>query len=393
MFGQKIRMFITLLMVVPIPMLYADSLHAKGPQVKEPKLSAIKAEIKVPKVEHVIPIVVNPSAAANKDIAKAIGPVLAEGTKAAGVNPHATKQTLPTVADPMPTVIAVGKQTVVQMGQANVEQLKSDLMLAEGVIKGDLQQVGTAIRDLAGAQTDQGLNPAVIYLADVVVGLTPLPKTPDLLEVPEVTLFEPENKKFQTKGLLDPKIVYYVNGMLTPKDVGASEAKALADYLGRPVGLIHNINTSQADESVQAIYDRAWPIALAGGMGMMPKVVQANKTTRQVTHLLTYANSNISIVSHSQGGLIVRNALITANRLRGDSWLEKGMRWVATGAPLRHEEVFAKVNRYTPVAHQNDSVAHGLGIRLMRKEDEQNALNGHDLREAYLKRIPREALW
>ena len=382
-------------LLFPMVTLHGGTAHAiKSEPPKPAPKPPINIEIKVPKPKETIPIVVNPSAIVNKEIAKAVEPVLVEA-KSIGTDHASAKDVLKTSTAPMPTVIAVGKHTVVQLGQANWDLIKADLMLANGVIKGDLQEVGTAIRDLAGAQLDQAVNPAVVYLADVAVGLPALAKTPDLLEVPEVTLFEPKGKRAESKGLLDPKIVYYINGILTPTDVANLEAQALADHLGRPVGLIPNGTNNGVEDSVQAIYDRTWPIALAGRTGITPmgKAVQLNKTTKQVTHLLTYAKDNLSIVSHSQGGLIVRNALLTANRLRGDRWLERGIKWVASGVPLRNEEVFVKVNQYTPIANQNDFVAQGLGIRLVRNEDKQNALSGHDFREAYLKKISKQAVW
>ncbi|MEK7764452.1 MAG: hypothetical protein AAB433_23005 [Nitrospirota bacterium] len=359
---------------------------SKCPKIRRPS---------IPKVKDVIPIIINPAAPIHKEAAKILEPVVSDISKGLGADPEKAKELLNVVADPVPTAIHIGKETIIHLGNTTASTLKADLLFAEGVLKGDLKKIGTAMVDLSGAYVAGALNPGVMYLLDMTVGLLPLDKSGDLMEEPQIQLVEPDSKSSPSKGLEDPMLIYYVNGMLTPLEVAIDEAKALANHLRRPVGLIHNNTTNEGEDAFQAIYDRAWPIAMAGRLGLPSgKAIQINRTTRQLTHLLVHTpRKHISIVTHSQGCLIMRNALLTASRLRGHNWIERGTRWVATGVPLRNEEIFVKINRFTPLANKNDAVGQAIGLRLLPKEDIQSNLSGHDFRTGYVPSIRAEYLW
>ncbi len=77
-------------------------------------------------------------------------------------------------------------------------------------------------------------------------------------------------------------MVYYVNGMDTSKERAEAEARALSKQIGCPVWLIYNDTHGWGSDLVEAAYDRAWPF-LPQPPGF---ALQANKTTRQVAHLL-----------------------------------------------------------------------------------------------------------
>jgi hypothetical protein len=199
--------------------------------------------------------------------------------------------------------------------------------------------------------------------------------------------------------------IYYVNGILTDLSKAFSEANVLSCQTSRPVGLIYNrshaegpiivpghTGTPQAiDDLNEAIYDRLWPYTLGSGAdlgeaadiastinSLLSEVLkipvtgtskgvpftQLNPTTRQVTHLVYHATQPLTLVSHSQGNLIVRNAILTAGFLGREEWLrrDENMTWVGTGVPLTDHE-------FWPIApddlrtHDNDCVASIVGMR------------------------------
>jgi hypothetical protein len=325
-----------------------------------------------------------------QEAAKKTEPLAAKAAEAAGLPPEKAKEVLRVGADPLPSIIELGEKTTAHYGKTTIEAIKAKTVFVEAIAQGDLRKMGEAFVQIAGVEVDKALSPGVIYVVDLATASIPLPFQSGLMEEPEILIVEPDNTKTKSPG-----IVYYVNGMLTPKDSALAEAKALANRLVRTVGLIHNTSHNKQEDSMQSIYDRAWPIALRS-TALIPngRLSQTNKTTRQVTHLLRHSASNVSIVSHSQGCLIVRNALVTASRIRGYGDREKRVRWVATGTPLRNEEIHARVNRYTPLANRNDFVAQGLGLRLVtQEEDQKNRSSGHDFVHGYVDQIKPEFLW
>ena len=185
--------------------------------------------------------------------------------------------------------------------------------------------------------------------------------------------------------------VYYVNGILNTLSDAKESAQDLADALKRPVKLIYNpsfINTDPSSSSIgverfstgtpgvgndlgECIYDRTWPAIVASFGGMfLPDTIgslfekpsadsvrlQKNPTTRQVAHLLYYADEPISLVSHSQGCMIVRNACLSLELLGSQDKVRNNLAWLACGSPLGESEVFPKPRTYRAVVHGNDIV-------------------------------------
>lgn len=159
--------------------------------------------------------------------------------------------------------------------------------------------------------------------------------------------------------------VYFVNGMATSRERAEREAGVLSDQLKRPVALVYNptaiVGTSNiardagvALDVVEAVRERAWPLMKEG---LVP-----DEPTRQMAWVLMHSEGRVEVVSHSQGCLIVRNALVLATRMGGD--VAGRMEWVATGLPLRDEEIMPRPAGMQVIAHAADPVSQSVGMRL-----------------------------
>jgi hypothetical protein len=164
------------------------------------------------------------------------------------------------------------------------------------------------------------------------------------------------------------------------------QAQALAVRVQRPVGLIYNVTNGVAADLTESTYDRTWPLVVP----VLPKLIQANSTTRQVAHLIYHATKRIAIVSHSQGCIIVRNALLMANTYTGGKAKDRVI-WVATALPLRDEEICPKPARFRGMTNRDDTVCQLIGLRLSPdKIDWADACAAHDFTTAYLGEIRPE---
>jgi len=105
---------------------------------------------------------------------------------------------------------------------------------------------------------------------------------------------------------------------------------------------------------VEAVRERAWPLMKEG---LVP-----DEPTRQMAWVLMHSEGRVEVVSHSQGCLIVRNALVLATRMGGD--VAGRMEWVATGLPLRDEEIMPRPAGLQVIAHAGDPVSQSIGMRL-----------------------------
>ncbi len=190
--------------------------------------------------------------------------------------------------------------------------------------------------------------------------------------------------------------VYYVNGMFTSENTARFEAQELSDKLQRPVRLVLNKSivdgvypgSPQTDDFSEAVYDREWPLTL-GSAPIIPNPVdliyapiaavnsvrvpftQLNLTTRWLTHILYHENGPITIVSHSQGCIITRNAIFTTYLLGKREKMKDSISWVATGNPLNDNEIFVQPVQYCTANHEDDFVANFIGFR----EDDWSKLN------------------
>ncbi|MCA9201195.1 MAG: hypothetical protein KDA87_26825, partial [Planctomycetales bacterium] len=124
--------------------------------------------------------------------------------------------------------------------------------------------------------------------------------------------------------------VYYINGALTNWETAQSEAVLLSDQLQRPVMLIYN-GTNGLSDVTEVLRDYAWNINEASQNDTIPFLLAALREDA--------ANGRrSSIVTHSQGNMILRNALEIMRATGGQEWIEQSLAWVATGSPIRGNE-------------------------------------------------------
>jgi hypothetical protein len=331
--------------------------------------------------------------------------VIGELAKPVGIDPKAARDAIGLITRP-DAQFELGKREATHIKGSAVSYAKLHVDLVNALSKGDMRQMGLTLIAIGTAPTNFALDsPVVAHVARLGANIIPATCKDTLMEPPKVIPVQPQTP------VKNQAIVYYINGMLTDPDTAKRGAQELANHLGRPVGLIYNTTTSDFDDGAQAVYDKAWPLLLAnasmcgpiGGV-MNPikvglnKVIpgialgQANRTTRQVTHLLHHSKGDIAIVSHSQGCLIVRNALLTANRLGGGFNSKQSVRWVAAGTPLMDSELLVDLKKYKAKNNPDDVVAQVIGTRLIKSADLKSKSVSHNFINSYARQIPAEYL-
>jgi hypothetical protein len=230
----------------------------------------------------------------------------------------------------------------------------------------------------------------------------------ELVSFPLAAFMEPPNPiECGTQYSGEP--VYFVNGIWTDQEKATSAANELSQHLQRPVSLIYNPSVVNPPEFrtgtpginsdlLEAAYDTIWPLLsctlppkqlTALGRGS----VQANSTTRRITSLLYHANKRLSIVSHSQGCIIVRNACFALFLLGRGQWISEQLAWVATGLPLEPNEVWPQPTRYTSLVDDNDPVGRILRFNDLGNIQTSLILFHHGFVDHYIKAIEPEMLW
>lgn len=313
---------------------------------------------------------------------------------AIGVSPDAINNVFKAKNEPLPLIFDLGRKTVIHMGESTYDQFQTSVALLTAVVQGDFRKIGEYSVQLAGTEVSKSTkNPGTVFIFKTAIGLVPAGPKENYMESPQIILVEPDD--VSTDGLGDPKLVYYVNGMRTNLLEAKDEAKALANHLKRPVGLLHNASDGDGSDGVEAVYDKFFPATLTDFAVKLPgtKVAQANRTTRQLTSLLYNTSGRISIVSHSQGCLITRNALLMAERFLPHGSLTKRVAWVATGTPLGDPEILIRPIKYKAIANKNDGVAQVIGVRLISEEDRKTNQTGHSFILSYVKQISQKYLW
>ncbi len=259
---------------------------------------------------------------------------------------------------------------------------KGAVAIPVGVVKavktGDIRKVGEGIVQTVGTP----LNITASVLAEVPGPLL----SPALLGAALPSLMEPPNVEKINAGNYGGEIVYFVNGIRNSHSEARNAAKKLSNRLKRPVGLLYNPTHGAIADAAESLYDRAWIRS--------HDYIQLNAVTRKATHLLYHSRGKISIVSHSQGTLIVRNALVAASSAIGDNGVDRRTAWVATGAPLTDGEIVTKPGKLRVIANTNDAVAQGLGLRTLNTEaDYERNASGHNFVTAYLNSVRLSDLW
>lgn len=157
--------------------------------------------------------------------------------------------------------------------------------------------------------------------------------------------------------------VYFVNGVLNRLIDAKDSADKLSRHLNCPVLLIYNPTSLEGStgtpecetDADECVYDRGWPAYAYSG--------QHNITTRQLCHILYNSDSPIRIVSHSQGCLITRNAILACGFLGKEEKMRSSVTWVACAPPLNDWEIWPGPKNYNEIVNRNDPVVNVLGMR------------------------------
>lgn len=263
--------------------------------------------------------------------------------------------------------------------KAQEEFLKAQADLIDAIFAGKPLDAVTALIDGAGSQLGRLLRPGLKAALRPILPMKISPRDRDAsMQAPTVTVVNPGN--------FAGDLVYFVNGIDVNRELALDQAEALAARVKRPVGLIYNVTHGLAADLTESTYDRTWPLVTP----VLHRLIQADSTTRQVAHLIFHATKRIAIVSHSQGCIIVRNALLMANTYTGGKAKDRVI-WVATALPLRDEEICPKPARFRGITNRDDTVCQLIGLRLEPdKIDWANACAPHDFVKGYLDEIQPE---
>lgn len=306
--------------------------------------------------------------------ASAVEKLLREGAKQSGVNPDIAGP----VGNPGATIINNAPEIIKGAILPDLNQLRAEMQGLAALFSGDMDALQTHAAGWLAAQVDRTQNPGLAKaLQPLMSPIVPPWLRESFMEQPSFVDVCPP----QCHG----DWVYYVNGINTDRTDAEDDARALAVQLSRPVRLIHNPPHSVVFTVAQVVYDRLWLAKFPASF------VQFNAVTKQVTHLLYHSDGPISIVTHSQGCLIMRNALLTAHSVHGGNVAHR-VRWVATGVPLRDEEV-PPCDRFTPLANPDDPVAQSLGLRVDSDEFFKQNLAAHSFTRRYVSQIQPAYLW
>lgn len=191
--------------------------------------------------------------------------------------------------------------------------------------------------------------------------------------------------------------LYYVNGINTKFEKedaddefqAMDEALKLSSHLERRVRILYNPTESAAGDLSEAGVDKLW----------YPPAPQLNKTTKELAGIILYhaeRNEPISLVGHSQGSMIVNNALKTATFLGFSHYLNEKVKWIASGTPIRDDE-FSRDGKVTIVKNSRDPIslvgsAEDLGPTGFTAEDGINRRE-HSFYDSYILKLKNAMLW
>lgn len=268
-----------------------------------------------------------------------------------------------------PSKLKVG--VYVDVGHRSVADTKISLNAVMSVESSTIGRVTHNIRTKAGAGTAQ---PPELK-TDLVLPVDVQEKLRDqLLEEPAFVVCGTE---------FPGPPVWYVNGMLTRKQQATAAGEEVSGILHRRIHVLYNptfvewpfkTGTTIAGFSIgdlaEATYDRLWPALTTGRLlsqmttgKACPEPLQANPTVRQLAWILFHSREGISIVTHSQGCLIARNAFFSLAILGQESKVRNRVAWVAAGIPLHDSEIWPRPTRTTVLDHRDDPVAKLVGLR------------------------------
>ena len=207
--------------------------------------------------------------------------------------------------------------------------------------------------------------------------------------------------------------VLFVNGIATKRADAVATADLIAKRFGRPVHLLHNPTFMEpphesglmepgfgTDDMSECLYDRLWPAMVINRLNKHDpqtlkqaeeagKILQGNPTTRQLAYLLLASNKQVTLITHSQGCIIGRNAFFTLAMLGKRQEVEERIVWVASGIPLNDKELSPIPRRTTILDVGNDPVANIVGMRGAKREYKAA---DHSFNDRYLQMITIDQL-
>lgn len=178
--------------------------------------------------------------------------------------------------------------------------------------------------------------------------------------------------------------VWFVNGILTNRKQATSIGEQISSRLNRKVHVLHNKTVIESpyetgfeakvlkDDLSEAAYDRIWPATISGRLVTeslardsvdLGDRLQRNPVTRQLAWVLYHADEPVSLITHSQGCLIARNALFTLSLLGREEKARANVAWVAAGIPLHDCEICQCPKRMTVLDCHADPVPKFIGLR------------------------------
>lgn len=183
-----------------------------------------------------------------------------------------------------------------------------------------------------------------------------------------------------------PPLVY-VNGMSTDIFRAEVEAEDLAELYKRPVILFYHQGEDAEIDFAHFTLNRFKPFttALAGYAEIdipvgknslqarivrndhLVNVAQAyDSETKRLVKYLIDTKEPVSIISHSTGAAVVRNALLISNVFH---YRRHRTSWVATGMPLKAEEIYPEPVLYHAITNEADKIARDLSDVVFNKQN------------------------
>lgn len=207
--------------------------------------------------------------------------------------------------------------------------------------------------------------------------------------------------------------VVYVNGLGTTVAQAREEALTLSRHLERPVRLFYYPSQTPELDFAQATVDRLQPFQklyegrivlrtydekqkrphvndLRQNDGIAPILRSYSKITAQLaSYLIKQGKEPVSIVSHSTGAVLVRNALLVSNVFL---YRRLNTSWVATGFPLKREEIYPEPFKFRIITEDDDDIAKQLSNMEFDSTTLGNKLarERHDFFFAYLPSITKD---
>lgn len=248
----------------------------------------------------VLKVAVNPIGAATAVVAVKIADAVGADQKVQDI--------VNVVANPGGVVAGVAAGNVTNAADAGIDLVENQVAIFKAqidLVKAIFRADPGAMKDAASGWISAQAGSLGSYAA---IGAALTPRLANLVPaLRELYMDDPAVEVINPSGF-GGDFVYYVNGMDTNHEAAVTTARLLNVKLLRPIGLLHNDTIGIAGDLSECCYDRVWP-----NLNMTSLVAQANPATRRLTSLLYNATSRISVITHSQGCLIMRNALLTAD--------------------------------------------------------------------------------